>query len=120
MVTECYGRDYQTVSINCTKPMCLRSVSVSCDIGSEEEVEQAKQAVIIAWNTRAANARGDGDREPSAWLVVSERAGTVCAELTEIGADAAIAGVVKEYGDAYGKTSKVPLYATLTTTPESN
>jgi hypothetical protein len=49
---------------------------------------------------------------PRGWLVVSEKAGDVCLELTEAGADIEVANVVKEYGDAYGKTSKLPLYTT--------
>jgi hypothetical protein len=48
--------------------------------------------------------------EAVAWLIVSERAGPVSAALSEIAADACVAGIVKEYSDAYGRTFRHPLY----------
>jgi hypothetical protein len=59
---------------------------------------------IEAWNTRADSG------EAVAWLVESEKAGRVSSELHELSADKVIADVVREYGDAYGATTKRPLF----------
>jgi hypothetical protein len=56
------------------------------------------------WNTRADSG------EAVAWLVESEKAGRVSSELHELSADKVIADVVREYGDAYGATTKRPLF----------
>jgi hypothetical protein len=56
------------------------------------------------------DARGGGEAVPDAWLVESELAGKVCAEIYEVAADNAIADVIKEYGSSYGSTTKRPLY----------
>jgi hypothetical protein len=49
--------------------------------------------------------------EPVAWMVEAETAGAVSAEMTEATADLVIANVTREYGNAYGKITKRPLYA---------
>ena len=56
------------------------------------------------WNTRADSG------EAVAWLVESEKAGRVSSELHELSADKVVADVVREYGDAYGATTKRPLF----------
>lgn len=67
------------------------------------------QRLADAIEAHLASREADGVLE--GWIVESEKAGVICLERLGFAADKVIADAKEEYGDAYGETTKRPLYS---------